>query len=142
MPRRMTRKQTELLMLLIIIGSIVGGVVKFFEVVGYALPIIAVTIISFLYWWYNESKKKQRLLYLREKYRNEEIVQKIFNQYIWQGQTAEQVIDALDQPVEVDNKVLKTKKKEIWKYGHEGANRFNVRITLENDVVVGWDKKG
>ena len=51
------------------------------------------------------------------------------------------LIDSLGQPQDIDTKVLKTKKKEIWKYNHNGGNRFGLRITLDNDIVVGWDQK-
>ncbi len=141
MARRMTKKETVVVIWLVIIGAVVAAIFKFFEAFGYVIPLVIVVVVVFLYWLYKENQNKQRLSYIREKYKNEDLVQKIFKRCIWQGQTAEQLIDTLGQPVEVDNKVLKTKKKETWKYGHQGANRFNLRITLENCVVVGWDKK-
>ena len=49
---------------------------------------------------------------------------------------------ALTPDLAVDNKVLKTKTKDIWKYNRTGTNRYGLRITVENDIVVGWDKKG
>ena len=63
------------------------------------------------------------------------------NKNFWQGQTAEQLIDSLGRPEDIDQKILKTKKKEIWKYNHQGGNRYGLRITLDNDHVVGWDQK-
>lgn len=137
----MTKKETTAIIWLVIIVAIVAGIVGFFEAVGYVLPIVVVAASGLLYWWYNANKKKKRLSYLRGKYKDEELIQKIYNGYMWQGQTLEQLIDSLGQPVAMDKKVLKTKKKEIWKYGHQGGNRFSLRITLEDDVVVGWDKK-
>jgi hypothetical protein len=59
----------------------------------------------------------------------------------WQGQTQEQLLDSLGRPADTDTKVLKTKTKEIWKYNRVGKNRFGLRVTVENGVVVGWDKK-
>jgi len=59
----------------------------------------------------------------------------------WQGQTPEQLVDSIGHPVDVDKKVLKTKSKEVWKYNQTGKGRFSLRITIENDLVVGWDKK-
>lgn len=137
----MTKKETTAIIWLVIIAALVAGIVTFFEAVGYVLPIVVVAALGLLYWWYKANKKKQRLSYLRGKYKDEGLIQKIYNGYMWQGQTLEQLIDSLGRPVAVDKKVLKTKKKEIWKYGHQGGNRFRLRITLENDVVVGWDKK-
>lgn len=138
----MTKKEAEAVFYLFIIGAIVTGVAKFFETVGFVAPIAVLVGCVLLYCAHNTNKKKERLSYLKEKYKDDEIVQKIFDGYFWQDQTAEQLIDSLGAPVEIDNNVLKTKKKEIWKYEHQGGNRFNLRITLENDVVIGWDQKG
>jgi hypothetical protein len=41
----------------------------------------------------------------------------------------------------VDRKLLKTMKREIWKYNPRGVNRYGLRITLDNDIVSGWDHK-
>jgi hypothetical protein len=37
---------------------------------------------------------------------------------------------------------MKTKRREIWKYGRMGGNRYSLRVTLEQGVVVGWEEKG
>ncbi len=75
------------------------------------------------------------------KYQDKETVNNIISRQFWQGQTAEQLIDAIGAPEDIDVKVLKTKKKEIWKYDHQRGNRYELRITLDNDIVVGWDQK-
>ncbi len=75
------------------------------------------------------------------KYQDKEVVDNIMRRQFWQGQTAEQLIDAIGEPEDIDVKVLKTKKKEIWKYDHQRGNRYELRITLDNDVVVGWEQK-
>lgn len=89
--------------------------------------------------------KKERLEARREalysKYGDYEVVDKLMGGGIWQGQSAEQLTDSLGKPVDVDLKVLKTKSKEIWKYAQTGRGRYALRVTVENDVVVGWDKK-
>jgi hypothetical protein len=36
---------------------------------------------------------------------------------------------------------LKTKRKAVWKYAHRGGNRYGLRITVENNAVVGWDER-
>ena len=61
---------------------------------------------------------------------------------IWQGQTAEMLVEALGKPADIDEKVLKTKTRHIYKYRPMGANRYRLRITLENGLVVGWEDKG
>jgi|GEM_PF-1138299 len=84
------------------------------------------------------NKRQESLL---AKYNNAEVVDRIMKKIIWQSQTSEQLRDSLGQPAEVDRKVMKTKTREVWKYFKTGKRRYALRITLENDVVVGWDKK-
>lgn len=60
---------------------------------------------------------------------------------IWIEQTAEQVREALGDPEEVEEKILKTKQREVWKYGRTGVNRFTTRITLDDGVVASWQRK-
>lgn len=86
--------------------------------------------------------KKMRREALLAKYGDPGIVEKILAQSIWTGQTQEQLRDSIGDPVDVDQKVLKSKVKETWKYNPRGRNRFGLRITVENNVVVGWDQKG
>ena len=85
--------------------------------------------------------KKIRYSRLYRKYNDEELVKKIMKRTLWQGQTAEQVIDALGKPKDIDQKVLKTKTKEVWKYFPSGSRRYGLKITLDNGEVVGWDEK-
>lgn len=78
---------------------------------------------------------------LLARYGDEQIVNRIMGKQLWVGQTARQLHDSLGAPADVDEKVLKTKRKETWKYGHAGANRYRLRVTLDNDEVVGWEEK-
>lgn len=79
-----------------------------------------------------------RALSLLGKYQDEQIVRRVFQQEIWQGETAEMVRDSLGVPVEVDEEVLKTKTKEIWKYKPIGRGQYSFRVILEQGKVVGW----
>lgn len=91
-----------------------------------------------------QEKKKQaneKKEYLDKKYNNSELVEKILNQTVWLGQTSEQVIDTLGEPEDTDEKVLKTKKKETWKYFQTGKNRYAFKVFIENGKVIGWDEK-
>lgn len=141
MTRKSTKSDGALLVILMIIGLPIYGLSKIYESVGW-IPIISVfgTIIV-LFFGNKYYKRKRKLSYLREKYQNEELAQKIFNNYFWEGQSADQLRDSLGLPVAIDNKLLKTKTKEIWKYNHQGGNRYSLRITVENGYVVGWDNK-
>jgi hypothetical protein len=60
---------------------------------------------------------------------------------IWQGMTKEQLVDSWGRPEDVDQKVYKTKTKEIWKYGQMGKNRYRERVYAEDGVVVGWQQQ-
>lgn len=101
----------------------------------------AAFIAACIYFWHKFENNKRRRAMLMEIYNDKRIVDDIMDNRFWQGQTDDQLIYSLGSPVATDKKVLKTKKKEVWKYDHKGANRYGLRITLENDVVVGWEKK-
>jgi hypothetical protein len=90
---------------------------------------------------YRRKKANDRLQYLQQKYGDEEIVRNILGGYFWQGQTQEQLIDSIGRPSAIDNKVLKSSIREIWKYNQTGKNRYSLRITLENGIVTGWENK-
>jgi hypothetical protein len=141
MARRVSKAENALFAVLVLIGLPIYGLSKFFQSAGWVFPTMVVVAIAAFAIWYQYDKKQKRLSYLRDKYRNEVLVQRIFNGNFWEGQSAEQLHDSLGPPVAVDNKLLKTKTKEIWKYRHQGSNRFALRITLENGFVSGWDKK-
>lgn len=67
--------------------------------------------------------------------------QRIIRHEVWQGQTVEMLIEALGRPADIDEKVLKTKTRHVYKYRPLAKNRYGLRVTLENGVVVGWDDK-
>jgi hypothetical protein len=85
-----------------------------------------------------EGKRKENI-YLR--YGKSALAERLIEKTIWVGETARQLRDSLGPPLDVDQKRLKTKKKEIWKYHRTGSNRYALKITLDDDVVVGWDQK-
>lgn len=146
---RATKAQNEAVGILIIIGGIIWLATKFAEAIGGTQNVlvlcgalVAVFVIYKVISRANASKKAAaRRGNLMAKYKDNEIVDSIISQSIWQGETAEQLWDSLGKPEDLDEKVLKTKKKEIWKYGHEGGNRYRFRITVENDIVVGWENR-
>ena len=83
----------------------------------------------------------QRRKYLMEKYQDAGLVERLMRRIFWEGQTAGQLLDSLGRPVEIDRKVMKSRTREIWKYNRRTKTRFGLRITVEDGVVVGWDKK-
>ncbi|WP_373072348.1 hypothetical protein [Sulfurimonas sp.] len=100
---------------------------------------IVLAIVMFIaYAVYADKKKRERLI---NKYGDPEIVESIMNNEVWQGATEEHVIDSLGKPLDIDQKVLKTKIKEVWKYEEVAKNRYALKVIIENGIVVGWDKK-
>ncbi len=85
--------------------------------------------------------KEKRRQALMLKYGDAALVERIMGQKVWTGQTQGMLLDSWGQPEDVDIKVLKTKRKEIWKYGQTGRGRFRNRVTVENGFVVGFDIK-
>lgn len=83
-----------------------------------------------------------RTAYLAEKYKDDSIVQAILSQKIWEGMTAAHLFDSIGEPEAIDQKYMKTKSREVWKYHHQGSNRYLLRVMLENGLVVGWVSKG
>jgi len=82
---------------------------------------------------------RRRRRHLAERYGDPEIARRIMRGVIWQGETQEQLLESLGQPKDIDKKVLKTKTKEIWKYRPTARNRFGLKVTLDDGVVVGWE---
>jgi hypothetical protein len=85
------------------------------------------------------AQARKEMIY--RKYGRNQIAEHIIAQKLWVGENETQLIDSLGRPEDTDEKVLKTKSKVIWKYHHRGANRYGLRVTVENGVVVGWDEK-
>ena len=108
-------------------------------VIGYALFAVANVAEKARKERAQKAQRDRERIY--EKYGRTEIAENILNKILWVGETTEQLIDSLGSPQDTDEKVLKTKKKETWKYYHKGANRYGLRITIENNVIVGWDEK-
>jgi len=137
----MTKAETQGIAALIVIGLPVYGVMKLEESVGWGFIVAIVAFVIGLIIFFQAFQKKQRRDSLMAKYQDENLVKALMSRSFWQGQTAEQLVDSLGRPHSVDQKALKTKKKEVWKYNHQGGNRYGLRITLDNDQVVGWDQK-
>jgi hypothetical protein len=86
------------------------------------------------------ARQKRREAFMA-KYGDAKIVDMIMRRMFWMGQTQQQLLDSLGRPSDIDQKVLRSKVKETWKYRAIGRNRFGLRITVENGFVIGWDQK-
>lgn len=82
-------------------------------------------------------REDERLAVVASKYSGE-TAELIAKKMFWRGQTAEQLRDSLGPPAAIDVKLLKTRRREVWKYGHYEANRYRTRVTLDNDIVTTW----
>jgi len=135
--RRASKAEGALIVLAIVIGLPIYLASKLIGTTGWRLPVAVLVACILLVWGYKYSQKQKRLADLRAKYSDEDTVQKIYAGYFWEGQTEEQLRDALGQPDAVDNKLLKTMTREIWKYHPSGVNRYRLRITVDNGRVAG-----
>ncbi len=125
----------------IVIGVPVLLLTKLVDAVGWVVPLVVVigsVGLVFLYQW---NKKKLRFNSLRAKYQDEVVVRRIVSGSLWEGQSEDQLRDSMGEPLVVDRSVLKTKTKEVWKYRQQGANRYGLKVTVENGKVIGWEQK-
>jgi hypothetical protein len=138
---KMTKTQKEVLAILLFVALIIAAVIKFFQNVGLLPLIIVIVACVAAFFLYRALKKRRRLKYLEQKYVNKKKVEKIINREIWQGETADQLIDSIGNPDVVDDKYLKTQKKAVWKYGRRGLKSYNLIVNLEKGLVVRWEGK-
>jgi hypothetical protein len=103
--------------------------------------VVLVVLVGVAWIVVSSHNTKKRRAALLVKYGDLEIVEKIMRRMFWQGQTEQQLIDSLGHPLDIDQRVLKSKTKETWKYNRIGKNRYGLRVIIENGFVVGWDQK-
>jgi hypothetical protein len=141
MAKRPSKAESFLITTALIIGVPIYAVSKLGESVGWEMLVGAVLVITALVIGYKYFQKRKRREHLMKKYGDQRLVNRLMDGYFWENQTSEQLLDSLGKPADIDVKILKTKKKEIWKYNHRGGNRYGLRITLDNDLVIGWEQK-
>lgn len=69
-----------------------------------------------------------------------EIAAAILRQNVWMGETLEMLIHTFGSPDDTDTKVTKTKTRHVLKWGRLAVNRYAIHVTVEDDVVVGWER--
>lgn len=122
MAKKMTKAESQAIIWLFIIGAPVYGVMKLNESGGLIPFLVFFSIVVTVLVIIKAVRRKRRYNRLMEKYQNSGLVEKLMNRGFWQNQTAGQLLDSLGKPHDIDRKVLKTKKKEVWKYNHQGGN--------------------
>ncbi|MCV2893718.1 hypothetical protein [Lentibacter sp. XHP0401] len=105
--------------------------------VGWALVFILFFVFALLL----ALPRYLRLKSLTKKYGDGGVAKKILSRSIWQGMTKGMLLDSRGRPAAKDERVMKSKTREVFKYGKTGKNRFDMTVTLENDFVVGWTQK-
>ncbi len=68
-----------------------------------------------------------------------EVAGRLVAKELWVGETEEQVIFSFGKPAAVEESVLKTKTKRVFKY-HPQPRGFGLKIRFDNGKVVGWDR--
>jgi hypothetical protein len=97
---------------------------------------LLLAVIAFLAW--GNAQRRVRLL---AKYNDSQAVEMIMQKRIWEGMSVAQLHDAWGKPAAIDEKVLKTKTTQVFKYNRYGKNRFHDRVKVDDGVVVGWEQK-
>ena len=116
MARRMNKNESALIAVAIIVGLPIWIISKITDSIGIGAFIACVVVILAAIIWYFIKKRSARIAYLRGKYNDENIVQMIVGRKLWQGQTVEQLQDSVGRPTSIDTNLLKTRKREVWKY--------------------------
>jgi hypothetical protein len=107
-------------------------------IVAAILLLVAAVVLIFVA---RSVARNSRYARLMAKYGDEKLVHAIVTQTIWQGMTVDQLKDSWGEPASVEQKVMKTKVREVFKYKPVGKNRFRDKVTLEDGVITGWDQK-
>ncbi|HMI85675.1 MAG TPA: hypothetical protein VK550_16370 [Polyangiaceae bacterium] len=69
--------------------------------------------------------------------------EKIWAKKLWVGAPYAAVKAMFGDPLDVDEKVMKTRRTLTLKYFPKGTDRYGLRVFIEDDAVAGWeDKRG
>jgi hypothetical protein len=108
-------------------------------VVAGILILVAAAVLVFAAFALAKRSRYSRLL---QKYGGDEkLVDALISKTIWQGMTEAQLLDSWGKPAAIEEKVMKTKIKQVFKYRPTAANRYRDKVTLEDGLIVGWDQR-
>lgn len=68
-----------------------------------------------------------------------DVAERLVAKELWVGETEEQVLFSFGKPAAVEESVLKTKTKRVFKYDPQPRG-FGLKIRFDNGKVVGWDR--
>ena len=83
-----------------------------------------------------QDQVRRETLLLR--YGDQDLVDAIMGRRVRIGMTKEHLIESWGHPHDIKETILKTKRKEEFKYNNVGVNRYLSRVFLEDGFVVGW----
>lgn len=144
---RRTRAQDRLFGYLILIAIVIWVAKAAFDLamlqspafyVGLGAFVGAIMLIRAGLRW---NRRRRRWAELMERYSDTSVVDQILKGSLWHDMTKQQLVDAWGDPDDSEIKVMKTKVREVYKYGRVGVNRYQRRVILENDCIVGWEEK-
>lgn len=123
------------------IGAIVAACIAW-AFVHWILAIIIVSVGLYFIGHFDGKMKKKAIASLLEKYKDQDIVDKIMNDEYWQGMTESMLFDSLGAPGKHKEDVLKERVKIKYYFnpfedGQENT-KYKFEVTVENDLVVGW----
>lgn len=82
----------------------------------------------------------KRLAELTDRFGAENAV-RIMNRQFWQGATQEMIVESQGKPVDIEERVLKTKTRHTFKYAEKRKGQFGLRVMFEDGICVGWEDK-
>lgn len=65
----------------------------------------------------------------------------IITRNLWIGETKEQLIDSIGEPIKISTKVSGEKISESYYYNQINARSYGLIVDIENDIVKGWEIK-
>jgi hypothetical protein len=86
----------------------------------------------------HEAERQRRWARLVERF-GQGVAEQIWAQRLWVGASVAAVQEMFGPPLDVDEKVMKTKTKHTYEYNSTGVNRCALRVFIENDEVTGWE---
>lgn len=131
--------------------AIVGRIAK--ESSVGALVTVALCIFG-LFWWQSHRSNAARDRVLAEEQAANEArwnslcqrfgpdgAHRIWTQTLWVGAPSDAVSAMFGPPIDVDERVMKTRRTLTLKYFPKGADRYGLRVFVEDGVVAGWEDK-
>lgn len=65
----------------------------------------------------------------------------IVSRNLWIGETKEQLITSIGEPIKISTKVSESKILETYYYNQINARSYGLIVDIENDIVKGWEIK-